>query len=104
MGGKGKGFAAESEDNMSEATRYTIFLALVIATFTAWGMITHDLYGTVWYWAAGVLLAGLSEFWIRQIEKISKEKAQPFGFFRFGPMMVYLIIRWICKVCFPTCF
>lgn len=43
MGGKGKGFAAESEDNMSEATRYTIFLALVIATFTAWGMITHDL-------------------------------------------------------------
>ena len=88
---------------MSEATRHTIFLALVIATFTAWGMITHDLFGTVWYWVTGVLLAGLSEFWIRQIEKISKKraqtiaerKAQPFILIRFGSMLIYLIIRYL---------
>lgn len=66
---------------MSEATRYTIFFVLSFVTFTAWGMITHDLRGTVWYWAAGVLLAGLSEVWFRQVKKISEEKAQPLGFF-----------------------
>lgn len=65
---------------MSEATRYTIFFVLSFVTFTAWGMITHDLRGTVWYWAAGVLLAGLSEVWFRQVKKISEEKAQPLGF------------------------
>ena len=59
---------------MSEATRYTIFFVLSFVTFTAWGMITHDLRGTVWYWAAGVLLAGLSEVWFRQVKKISEEK------------------------------
>ena len=67
---------------MSEATRYTIFFVLSFVTFTAWGMITHDLRGTVWYWAAGILLAGLSEVWFRQVKKISEEKARPLGFFR----------------------
>ena len=61
---------------MSEATRYTIFFVLSFVTFTAWGMITHDLRGTVWYWAAGVLLAGLSEVWFRQVKKnIRRESA-----------------------------
>ena len=64
---------------MSEATRYTIFFVLSFVTFTAWGMITHDLRGTVWYWAAGILLAGLSEVWFRQVKKISEEKARPLG-------------------------
>mgnify|MGYP006954333412 CR=1 FL=1 len=77
---------------MSEATRYTIFFVLSFVTFTAWGMITHDLRGTVWYWAAGILLAGLSEVWFRQVKKISEEKARPLGFFRFGPMMICLIV------------
>ena len=49
----------------------------------------------VWYWAAGVLLAGLSEVWFRQVKKISEEKAQPLGFFRFGPMMICLIVRYL---------
>mgnify|MGYP004473893563 CR=1 FL=1 len=88
---------------MSEATRHTIFLVLSIATFMAWGLITDDLFGTVWYWVVGVLLAGLSEFWIRQIEKISKKraqtiaerKAQPFILIRFGSMLIYLIIRYL---------
>lgn len=80
---------------MSEATRYTIFFVLSFVTFTAWGMITHDLRGTVWYWAAGVLLAGLSEVWFRQVKKISEEKAQPLGFFRFDPMMICLIVRYL---------
>ncbi len=76
---------------MSEATRYTIFFVLSFVTFTAWGMITHDLRGTVWYWAAGVLLAGLSEGLVPgMLKKISEEKAQPLGFFRFGPMMICL--------------
>ena len=48
----------------------------------------------VWYWAAGILLAGLSEVWFRQVKKISEEKAQPLGFFRFGPMMICLIVRY----------
>ena len=78
---------------MSEATRYTIFFVLSFVTFTAWGMITHDLRGTVWYWAAGGLLAGLSEVWFRQVKKISEEKAQPLGFFRFGPVLIGLIVR-----------
>ena len=52
----------------------------------------HEL--PVWYWAAGVLLAGLSEVWFRQVKKISEEKAQPLGFFRFGPMMICLIVRY----------
>ena len=62
---------------MSEATRYTIFFVLSFVTFTAWGMITHDLRGTVWYWAAGVLLAGLSEVWFRQVKKISEQHRLP---------------------------
>lgn len=90
-----KHFAKGEKNNMSEATRYTIFFVLSFVTFTAWGMITHDLRGTVWYWAAGVLLAGLSEVWFRQVKKISEEKAQPLGFFRFGPMMVCLIVRYL---------
>ena len=73
----------------------TLFFVLSFVTFTAWGMITHDLRGTVWYWAAGVLLAGLSEVWFRQVKKISEEKAQPLGFFRFGPMMICLIVRYL---------
>ena len=80
---------------MSEATRYTIFFVLSFVTFTAWGMITHDLRGTVWYWAAGILLAGLSEVWFRQVKRISEEKARPLGFFRFGPMMICLIVRYL---------
>lgn len=27
--------------------------------------------------------------------KISEEKAQPLGFFRFGPMMICLIVRYL---------
>ena len=84
---------------MSEAIRYTIFCVLSIVTFIAWGMITHDLCGTIWYWAAGVLLAGLAEIWFRQIKKISKEKAQPFGFFRFSPLMICLIVRYLGWLC-----
>ena len=30
-----------------------------------------------------------------QVKKISEEKAQPLGFFRFGPMMVCLIVRYL---------
>ena len=63
---------------MSESTRYTIFFVLSFVTFTAWGMITHDLRGTVW-----------------QVKKISEEKARPLGFFRFGPMMICLIVRYL---------
>ena len=56
----------------------------------------QQLHGSpVWYWAAGVLLAGLSEVWFRQVKKISEEKAQPLGFFRFGPMMICLIVRYL---------
>ena len=54
---------------MSEATRYTIFFVLSFVTFTAWGF--------------------------RQVKKISEEKAQPLGFFRFGPMMICLIVRYL---------
>ena len=28
-------------------------------------------------------------------KKISEEKAQPLGFFRFGPMMICLIVRYL---------
>ena len=65
---------------MSEATRYTIFFVLSFVTFTAWGMITHVLRGTVWYWAAGVLLAGLSEVWFRQVKKYPKRKRSRLAF------------------------
>lgn len=65
---------------MSESTRYTIFFVLSFVTFTAWGMITHDLRGTVWYWAAGVLLARLSEVWFRQVKKYPKRKRSRLAF------------------------
>ena len=38
---------------------------------------------------------GFREVWFRQVKKISEEKAQPLGFFRFGPMMVCLIVRYL---------
>ena len=79
-GSSKKTLCKRGKNNMSEATRYTIFFVLSFVTFTAWGMITHDLRGTVWYWAAGVLLAGLSEVWFRQVKKYPKRKRSRLAF------------------------
>ena len=78
---------------MSEATRYTIFFVLSFVTFTAWGMITHDLRGTVWYWAAGVLLAMPS---LGSLANSARQGLQTYPYkLIFPALMICLIVRYL---------
>lgn len=72
------------------------YTVMAIVTAVLWGAITNQLFGTLWYWGVGIPLAALSDFWVRKVKTISERKALAMGFLEFSPMLLWLIVRYIC--------
>ena len=65
-----------------------LFIVFDVLTAILWGVLTNQLFGTLWYWVAGISLAALSEFWVRKVKKLSAQKAVALGF-EFGLSIAY---------------
>lgn len=73
-----------------------LFIMLDVLTAILWGVLTNQLFGTLWYWVVGISLAALSEFWIRKVKKLSAQKAVALGLLEFFPMLCLLVTRYLC--------
>lgn len=73
-----------------------LFIVFDVLTAILWGVLTNQLFGTLWYWVVGISLATLSEFWVRKVKKLSAQKAVALGILEFFPMLCLLVIRYLC--------
>lgn len=80
---------------MSKDTKAIILIIIDQIIFVIWGVTTHDLFGSLWYWIIGALLAFFSELLVQQVKKLSPQKGNILAFFEFKPLMICLITRYI---------
>ena len=60
-----------------------LFIVFDFLTAILWGVLTNQLFGTLWYWVVGISLAALSEIWVRKVKKLSAQKAVALGILEF---------------------
>lgn len=73
-----------------------LFIVFDFLTAILWGVLTNQLFGTLWYWVVGISLAALSEFWVRKVKELSAQKAVALGLLEFFPMLCLLVTRYLC--------
>ena len=71
-----------------------LFIVFDVLTAILWGVLTNQLFGTLWYWVGGGITAGLSGYYVYRYEESGK-KHDGWNYFRFQTLMILTIARCI---------